>query len=135
MGALPPVGRLTARSGTSVQEQLRQALNEHGTKLIDLFREWDDDGNGAVDKAEFRKAVAALDYDAPKSQIDALFNSIDDDNSGWIDYHELKQALSDRSVNKSRPSGTPKSGFTGTTASAADLDCALAASQKLIECL
>ena len=29
-------------------------------KLIDLFREWDEDGNGAVDKKEFRKAVAAL---------------------------------------------------------------------------
>ena len=33
-------------------------------KLIDLFREWDDDGNGALDKHELLQAVAALGYDA-----------------------------------------------------------------------
>lgn len=81
-----------------MQEQLKKVLNEHGAKLIDLFREWDDDGNGAVDKHEFRKAIAALGYDAPKSQIDALFNSMDEDGSGWIEYHELKDALSDKGI-------------------------------------
>ena len=55
--------RLTARSGTSVQEQLRAIMLEHSVKLIDLFRSWDDDGNGALDKLEFRQAVAALGCD------------------------------------------------------------------------
>ena len=58
-------------------------------KLIDLFREWDDDGNGALDKKELRAAVAALGYDAPRSSIDALFDSIDEDKSGWIEFHEV----------------------------------------------
>ena len=35
-------------------------LPAHKFKLIDLFREWDDDGNGALDKKELRQAVAAL---------------------------------------------------------------------------
>jgi arylsulfatase A-like enzyme len=82
----------------SVQEQLRDVLKMHGAKLMDLFREWDDDGNGAVDKHEFRKAIAALGYDAPKSQIDALFNSMDEDGSGWIEYHELKDALNGKQI-------------------------------------
>ena len=106
VAALPAAVKLTARSGTSVQEQLKKVLNEHGAKLIDLFREWDDDGNGAVDKHEFRKAIAALGYDAPKSQIDALFNSMDEDGSGWIEYHELKDALNARHVNP--PPSVPK---------------------------
>ena len=93
--ALPEMVKLSARSGKSVQEQLRGILNEHGVKLIDLFREWDDDGNGGVDKQEFRKAIAALGYDAPKSQIDGLFDSMDDDKTGFIEFHELKLALKD----------------------------------------
>merc|ERR1711871_1493670 len=91
--ALPETVKLSARSGTSVQEQLRNILTEHSVKLIDLFREWDDDGNGGVDKKEFRQAIAALGYDAPKSQIDALFESLDDDKTGFIEFHELKIAL------------------------------------------
>ena len=94
--ALPPMVKLTARSGTSVQEQLRAILNEHQVKLIDLFREWDDDGNGALDKKEMRKAIAALGYDAPKKEIDKFFESIDDDENGWIEFGELKAALANR---------------------------------------
>ena len=74
----------TCRAGVSVQEQLRKILTDNQIKLIDLFREWDDDGNGALDKFEFRKAVAAMGFDAPKAAVDALFNSFDEDRSGWV---------------------------------------------------
>ena len=40
-----------------VQEQLRQILIDNAVRVIDLFRDWDDDGNGKVDKKEFRKAM------------------------------------------------------------------------------
>ena len=95
---LPPMTKLTARTGVSVQEQLRTILNENQVKLIDLFREWDDDGNGALDKVELRMAIAALGYDAPKSAIDALFDSIDEDKSGWIEFNELKAALTEKNA-------------------------------------
>jgi len=88
------------RAETALAEQkkdLRTLLNEQGPKLFDLFREWDSDGNGGVDKYEFRKAVTALGYTPPKSQIDALFDSMDVDGSGVIEYDELKNALSDKS--------------------------------------
>jgi len=40
-----------------VQQQLRDALMVNAVRVIDLFREWDEDGNGAVDKFEFRRAL------------------------------------------------------------------------------
>ena len=43
VAALPDTVKLDASSGVSVQEQLRAALLQHSVKLIDLFREWDDD--------------------------------------------------------------------------------------------
>ena len=81
--ALPPMVKLTARSGDSIQEQVRKIMNEHAVRLIDIFREWDDDGNGALDKKELRAALAALGYEAPKFAIDELFRDIDTDNSGY----------------------------------------------------
>ena len=63
VAALPPMVKLDASSGVSIRDQLNTILSEHSVKLIDLFREWDEDGNGAIDKKEFRKAVAALGYD------------------------------------------------------------------------
>ena len=92
--ALPEMVKLEATSGKSVQEQLRDVLQEHQVKLIDLFRDWDEDGNGAIDKKEMRFALPALGYDVPKQAIDAFFDSIDVDKSGMIEFHELKAAIS-----------------------------------------
>ena len=55
----------------NVQEQLRQIVKTNSVKLVDLFADWDEDGNGGLDKKEFRKGIAALGYDAPNKDIDA----------------------------------------------------------------
>jgi len=79
--------------GKSVIEQLRDILNKNAVRVIDLFRSWDDDGNGKVSASEFRKAVAALGYKAPKKDVNEVFKAFDIDNSGEIDYNELNRAL------------------------------------------
>ena len=61
--------------------------------MIDLFRDWDDDGNGKVDKKEFRKAMKALGLDVPRKEVDGLFDSFDPDGGGSIEYNELNKAL------------------------------------------
>ena len=68
--------RREERAGAAARD-----LWQHSVKLIDLFREWDEDGNGALDKKEVRRAVAALGYEAPRSEVDALFDSIDVDGA------------------------------------------------------
>ena len=99
---LPPMVKLVASDERSVEEQLRDILGEHSVRLIDLFRDWDDDGNGALCKKEFRQAVAALGYEATVKDIDALFDDIDDDANGWIEFSELKMSLSPKGIREAR---------------------------------
>ena len=40
--------------------------------MIDLFREWDEDGDGTVTKKEFRKAIAHLGLHAPPHVVDEV---------------------------------------------------------------
>ena len=93
VAALPPMVQLDASSGESLPDQLNSILSEHSVKLIDLFRDWDEDGNGAIDKKEFRKAIAALGYDVPKSVSHKLFAKLDKNNTGNIGYKEIKILL------------------------------------------
>lgn len=80
---------LGADSGSSVQ-QLRDALGANLTRVIDLFHELDENGDGKVGKREFRRALARI-VDSPPSQEDSdvIFNSFDMDESGAIEYKEL----------------------------------------------
>ena len=62
-------------------------------RVIDLFRSWDDDGNGKINDKEFRKAITALGYSASKEDFKELFGVFDVDKSGEVDYNELNKAL------------------------------------------
>ena len=86
---LPDTVKLEATSDKSLQEQLKEVMAANNAKLIDLFREWDDDGNGALDKKELRMGIAALGYEAPKADIDELFKSIDTDGDGYIEFNDV----------------------------------------------
>ena len=61
---LPPMVKLDPEAG-SIPEQLNVILAEHNVKLIDLFREWDDDGNGAIDGPAGAWAAAASRWASP----------------------------------------------------------------------
>ena len=43
-----------------VDEQIRDYLSEKGVRVIELFRQWDDDGTGQIDKKEFRRGLREL---------------------------------------------------------------------------
>ena len=90
---LPTAVFLKKNSRMSVQQQLQGVLQQNAVRVIDIFREWDDDGDGLVSKKEFRNAIAALGYDAPREDVDAVFKAFDADGSGVIEYSELKAAL------------------------------------------
>ena len=91
--ALPPMTKIESQSGVSVEEQLAMLLSLHHKTIIDLFRDWDVDGNGGVDKREFRKAMKSLGYDAPRKEVDSLFDKLEGDKSGFLEYEELNKAL------------------------------------------
>ena len=74
-------------------EAMRDALAANSARVIDLFREWDDDGDGQVTKKEFRKAMNQFGLDAHRKEVEALFDSWDPDGSGSIEYKELNKLL------------------------------------------
>ena len=75
------------------QEQIRDALSQNAVRVIDLFREWDEDASGTVSKKEFRKAMPMLGLDVPAEDVDALFDSWDPDGSGMLELKELTRVL------------------------------------------
>lgn len=80
-------------SDISVSEQLRSALVDNMLRVIDLFREWDTNGDGTVSKSEFQKAMPRLGLHARKEEIDALYDSWDPDGSGTLEITELQRIL------------------------------------------
>ena len=77
----------------SVPDQLREALQSHHVRVIDMFREWDKDASGAVSKKEFREAMAHLQLDVPPREVDGLFETWDKDGSGKLELAEIERLL------------------------------------------
>ena len=93
-------------SDKSVAQQLRDILSKNGVRVVDLFREWDEDGNGSVSKKEFRKAMPLLGMDLPTKAIDELFDQYDPDKSGVMEMNELQRML-----RKTTPAPEPPKGL------------------------
>lgn len=85
----PPEESLSA----SIQ-RLRDKLTSQAARVLDLFRQWDVDGDGQVSKKEFRKAMPDLGFtDSSPEVVDALFDKFDNDGEGEISFRELHKML------------------------------------------
>ena len=80
-------------SDKSVAQQLKEALLKNAVRIVDLFKDWDDDQSGTVTRDEFHKAMAELEFNVPKEAIDELFSQWDPDNSGSLELKELEKIL------------------------------------------
>jgi len=74
-------------------EQIKAALQQHAIRVLDLFREWDKNGDGEISKKEFRDAMPLLGMDLPTKAIDELFDQYDPDKSGVMEFAELQRML------------------------------------------
>ena len=73
---------------------IREMLDEHKARVVDLFRQFDDDSSGLLDFAEFNKAMSELGMKGvPIEAMAAVFASFDPDQSGTIEYRELFEAI------------------------------------------
>jgi len=117
--ALSASERLDFAEGSDIGQQLKTILDVHMVRVIDLFREWDENGDGLVDKTEFVRAMLSLGFGLPKPgevghtkavrEIEALWSSFDRDGSGKIEYNELVRELRPRSPPQLQP---PEASFT-----------------------
>ena len=76
-----------------VSEQIIAALMANAGKVIDLFRSWDDNGDGIVTRAEFHKAMKQLGLQVPKDAIDTIFSRWDKDGGGELSLPEMTKIL------------------------------------------
>lgn len=58
-------------------EQLRDALSQNAARVIDLFREFDEDGDGEISSAELHKALPLLGIPLSREQTQEAFDSWD----------------------------------------------------------
>ena len=73
---------------------LRDTLSRSVTRIKEIFAAWDEDGDGLIDAAEFRRAVRALGLgDVSNRELDLLFREFDEDGSGQVSRFELDRKL------------------------------------------
>jgi len=76
-----------------LSQQLREALVSNASRVIDLFREWDEDGDGMISKKEFEVAMPMLGLHVDLTVVHSLFDEFDCDASGEISFRELNKIL------------------------------------------
>ena len=91
--ALGVAVKLDRSSGRPVSELLREALSEHSVRVMDLFRDWDENGDGLIQRDEFVRSMAPLGIEVSKQEAIELFDQFDPDGSGEIDFKELNHLL------------------------------------------
>ena len=88
---------VSAEGGGSrnLAQQMGQWLVDSNTSVDKLGGEWDRNGDGDINKQEFRVNMRKLPFAAKidVALIDDLFDTLDADHGGALDMGELKQAL------------------------------------------
>ena len=64
-----------------------------GSRSLDLFRQWDADGDGTVSRQEFVKGMLGMGVEGSRKDFEALFDMWDHDGGGSLDSKELHKAL------------------------------------------
>lgn len=82
---------------TMLVERFRQKLKSRGGRgLIGLRRQFkimDDNGSGALDRNEFKKAIRDYQVDMEEQDLDNMFKAFDLDGSGEINFDEFVRVV------------------------------------------
>ena len=91
--ALAKDGEEALPTAERIENSLARAVKQNAVRTMSIFRDWDENGDGVISKAEFRKAMKALGVEGGRETHDELFDSWDVDSSGSIDFKEMDKAL------------------------------------------
>ena len=73
---------------------LKDALIRSSARVVDLFKKWDEDRSGKINKREFTHAVRALGCrEITDAMAGECFEALDGDKSGELEYKELNLML------------------------------------------
>jgi len=91
--SLPNFDNSSTIDRAELSRQLRSCLQTSFARMRDLLASWDTDGNGHIDKEEWRDALASLGYNVAPQYAQTLFDQLDLDRSGTLDYDERRKWL------------------------------------------
>jgi len=77
----------------SIQQQIRRALASNTVRVMELFREWDDNQDGHLTLHEFVRAMPMLGIHTGKDEFRELFESMDLDMDGIVTFKEFNRAM------------------------------------------
>lgn len=80
-----------------VIEKLRYIIKSSKKTLIEVFREFDVDGNGKISSTEFRQALRKLNLGITSKEIDKVLTKVDKNGDGNIDWSEFMSKFGDKS--------------------------------------
>ena len=89
---VPPAAESAASEPESLT-LLKHRLALGLPRVIDTFKKWDVDSDGAVSKDELRQALCMLSVPFDEEALSLLFATMDTDGTGSIDFDELRKAL------------------------------------------
>ncbi|CAE7239828.1 Ethe1 [Symbiodinium sp. CCMP2592] len=75
------------RLGGTVQELAAKSGSDVKAKILKLFRQYDESGDGRISKAEFVKMLMRLNHQQDDSE--AIFKLADTNQDGFVSYHEF----------------------------------------------
>ncbi|KAB1270052.1 Calcyphosin-2 [Camelus dromedarius] len=81
----------------AIQDVLREQLHKRGvrilTRLGKYLRQVDKEGNGLLNKADFKQALEVFDLEVSENDFESLWLILNDNDNGKVDYGEFKRAI------------------------------------------
>ena len=110
--------------GPDLSEQILRALRASSTRILDLFREWDTDGDGKISRREFIEAMPKFGIEVDAERAGEIFDQWDADGDGDLSLREFQRSLSRSaaaSKAKAQIGGAVKTTMLATRAGSANL--------------
>lgn len=67
----------------------RKLTDDEIAELREIFLHYDDNGNGVIDRGEFRALLEALDAQLSDAEVDAGLRAVDENGNGKIEFDEF----------------------------------------------
>lgn len=86
----------TVETAAVLETNLLHALDANLARVIDLWRDFDTDSDGKIDRKEFTHGLQELGFDDHSEAITAIFDAIDGNSDGSIEFRELERAIKEQ---------------------------------------